>query len=278
MKELADKVAVVTGGASGIGRAMADAFAAERMKLVLADVEEKALAGAASELRAAGADVLPVATDVTQPAHVEALASAAQERFGRVHLVCNNAGVAPIAPLLETKLEDWRWVIEVNVLGVVHGIAAFAPLLVEQGEGHIVNTASSGGLITVPNFGAYVATKHAVVALSEVLYQELAGTGVGVSVLCPGLVATKIFESERNRPSDGGPTDYGAVGSQAQQNIAAMGCPPAEIAAHVVQAIHDERLHILPNPEVQPVLAERFRCILEGENPTPLDVLTQPRD
>jgi NAD(P)-dependent dehydrogenase (short-subunit alcohol dehydrogenase family) len=270
VQDLRGKVAVVTGAASGIGRGLADAFAAEGMRLVLADVEEATLAKAAEEIAKTGAQVEAIPTDVTSPEQVVALAGGARARFGTVHLVCNNAGVAPIAPVLETSLEDWRWVVNVNLLGVVHGIAAFAPGLVEQGEGHIVNTASSGGLITVPGFGAYVATKHAVVALSEVLYHELAGSGVGVSVLCPGLVATKIFESERNRPSDGGPTDYGEHGAAARQTIDAMGVPPAEIAEHVVAAIREERLHILPSPEVMPVIEERFRAILAGENPRPL--------
>ncbi len=263
MRDLKGKVAVVTGAASGIGRAMADAFAAEGMRVVLADVEEGALERAAEEV-AKSTDTLALVTDVSKPGQVEALAAATEERFGAVHLVCNNAGVCPIAPVLETSLEDWRWVLDVNLMGVVHGIASFGPRLQAQGEGHIVNTASSGGLMTVPNFGAYVASKHAVVGLSEALYQEFHGTGVGVSVLCPGLVATKIFESERNRPDDGGPTDY----PDAEPSRAAIphGAPPAEIAVHVVAAVKEERLHILPSPEVLPILAERFRCILEGEN------------
>lgn len=278
MRKLAGRVAVITGAASGIGRAMADAFAAQEMKLVLADVEQEALGRAAAELEAGGAEVAAVPTDVTRSDQVARLADATLDRFGSVHVICNNAGVAPIGPILETTLEDWRWVLEVNVLGVVHGIAAFGPLLVEQGEGHIVNTASSGGLITVPGFGAYVATKHAVVGLSETLHQELAGTGVGVSVLCPGLVATRIFESERNRPGDGGPTHYGEAGSQAQQAIETLGAPPAAIAEHVVQGIREQRLHILPSPEVRPILEERFRCILAGENPAPLTALPETGD
>jgi NAD(P)-dependent dehydrogenase (short-subunit alcohol dehydrogenase family) len=268
MEQLEGKVAVVTGAASGIGRALAEAFTAAKMRVVLADVEADALEQVAAELRNQGARVLAVPTDVTQADEVTALADAAEEQFGSVQLVCNNAGVAPIAPILETKLEDWRWVIEVNLLGVVHGISAFGPRLVTQGEGHIVNTASAGGLIAAPGFGAYVATKHAVVGLSETLYQELDGTGVGVSVLCPGLVATRIFESERNRPADGGPVEYGESGKQAQQAIAAAGVPPAEIAAQVVAAVREDRLHILPTPEVRPVIEERFRRILAGENPT----------
>ena len=264
MKDLSGRVAVVTGGASGIGWAMAEAFAAEGMRIVLADIEEEGLADAARRLTDAGTEVEAIRTDVTRPEQIESLANRAESRFGTVDVVCNNAGVAPIAPVLETRLEDWRWVFEVNLFGVVHGVSVFGPRFVARGSGHIVNTASAGGLVTVPGFGAYCATKHAVVALSETLAQELEGTGVGVSVLCPGLVATRIFESERNRPDDGGPVDYGELGANAKASIAQVGAPPAEIAKHVVGAIREERLHILPSPEIQPVIEDRFRRILGG--------------
>jgi NAD(P)-dependent dehydrogenase (short-subunit alcohol dehydrogenase family) len=267
MRDLRDKVAVVTGAASGIGRGLAEAFAGQGARVVLADIEEGPLAEAGRALEAEGAQVLCVRTDVTRPEELEALAAATETRFGAAHVVCNNAGVAPIAPILDTPIEDWRWVFEVNLFGVVHGIQSFAPRLVAQGEGHIVNTASSGGLLTVPGFGAYVATKHAVVGLSETLYQELAGTGVGVSVLCPGLINTKIFESERNRPADGGPAGYGAFAEGARQSIAESPNTPEAVAACVVEAIREERMHILPNEEIRPFVAERFRRILDGENP-----------
>lgn len=267
MQDFEGKVAVVTGGASGIGRAMAEVFAAEGARVVLADIEEAPLAKTARALEAGGAEVLAVPTDVTKPEALVALADATESRFGTTHILCNNAGVAPIAPMLETTLEDWRWVFEVNLFGVVHGIQAFTERLVAQGEGHIVNTASSGGLITVPGFGAYCATKHAVVGLSEVLYQELSGTGVGVSVLCPGLIATKIFESERNRPNDGGPTDYGEIGAGARKSIDETGHSPRDVAIAVAEAIREERMHILPNADVVPVVEERFRRIIAGENP-----------
>jgi NAD(P)-dependent dehydrogenase (short-subunit alcohol dehydrogenase family) len=267
VQDFRGKVAVITGGASGIGRAIAEALIAEGARIVLADIEESALATTAAELSKGGAEVHPVPTDVTQSEQLVALADAAESRFGATHLVFNNAGVAPIGLILETRIEDFRWVLEVNVLGVAHGIAAFGPRLVAQGEGHIVNTASSAGLVTVPGFGAYIASKHAVVGLSETLYQELLGTGVGVSVLCPGLVTTRIFESERNRPGDGGPSDYGDAGQAAQAALATMGMAPSEIAVHVLRAIRENRMYILPSPEVRPVLEERFRRILAGENP-----------
>jgi len=267
MQDLTEKVAVVTGAASGIGRAMAEAFAAEGARVVLADIEEGPLSEAGRSLEAGGAEVLCVPTDVTQPEDLVALADAAETRFGGSHILCNNAGVAPIAPMLETRLEDWRWVFEVNLFGVVHGIQAFAPRFKAQGEGHIVNTASSGGLLTVPGFGAYCATKHAVVGLSEVLFQELAETGVGVSVLCPGLINTKIFESERNRPTDGGPKGYGTFAEGALKSIAETPNTPESVAASVIEAIREGRMHILPNDEIRPVVEERFRRILAGENP-----------
>ena len=267
MQESSGKVAVVTGAASGIGRALAEAFAGEGARVVLADVEEAPLAEAGRALEEKGAEVLCVPTDVRDPAAVQALADAAEKRFGSTHILCNNAGVAPIAPGLGTTLEDWHWVFDVNLFGVVHGIQTFGPRLVAQGEGHIVNTASSGGLLSVPGFTAYCATKHAVVGLSETLYQELQGTGVGVSVLCPGLIKTKIFESERNRPADGGPTDYGAIGAGARKSIDETGSSPAEVATAVLEGIRDERMHILPNPEILPFIEERFRRIIAGESP-----------
>ena len=266
-EDLNGKVAVVTGAASGIGRAMADAFAGEGACLVLADIEEAPLVEAGRALEARGVEVLCVPTDVTQPDALVALADRSEQRFGASHILCNNAGVAPIAPMLNTSLKDWRWVFEVNLFGVVHGIHAFAPRLKVQGEGYIVNTASSGGLLSVPGFGAYCATKHAVVGLSEVLYQELDGTGVGVSVLCPGLIQTRIFESERNRPEDGGPDGYGSFAEAARASIVETPNTPEGVAAATLDAIRNERMHILPNEEIRPVVEERFRRILSGENP-----------
>ena len=202
MEDLQGKVAVITGGASGIGRAVAERAAAEGMKIVLADIEEGPLEQAVDDLGAAGAEAIGVRTDVADRASVEALRDRALDRFGAVHLVHNNAGIGLGGPIWEVTEEDWRWILGVNLWGVIHGVATFTPLLIEQGEGHIVNTASIAGLIVAPFLGPYNATKQAVVAISETLFKDLQTVAppVGVSVLCPGFVQTRIAESERNRP------------------------------------------------------------------------------
>jgi len=205
MERLEGKVAVVTGGAGGLGRAMAASFLNEGMSVVLADIEETALTVAADELSSSrpGAAVLPVVTDVTAADSVDALAEAARDRFGSFHVVCNNAGVGGHFGLSwELPLEEWRWVLEVNLWGVIHGIRSFVPGLVEQGEGHVVNTASLAGWSGPPAMSAYAASKHAVLGISESLRSELelSNTGVGVSVLCPGMVNSGIMASERNWP------------------------------------------------------------------------------
>ncbi len=275
MRDLEGKVAVVTGGASGIGRALADRFAAAGLKLVLADVEREALDRAVAELARGGAEAIGVPTDVRDPGAVRALADRTLAAFGAVHVVCNNAGVLPLGPILETTVEDWRWLVEVNLLGVAYGVAVFGPILVEQGVGHIVNTASAAGLLPPPGLGAYAATKHAVVGLSETLYLELQGTGVGVSVLCPALVNTQIVRSERNRPArDGGPRSYGELQQRFGKMLAAVGHPPEEVAERVLQAILADQLFILPHDEIKPVVEARYRRILAGENP-PRDAMPE---
>ena len=202
MEDLQGKVAVITGGASGIGRAVADKAAAEGMRIVLGDIEAGPLKLAVDDMTSTGAEVLGVVTDVSDRASVEALRDAALERFGAVHLVHNNAGIGLGGPIWEITEEDWRWILGVNLWGVIHGVATFTPLLLEQGEGHIVNTASIAGLIVAPFLGPYNATKQAVVAISETLFKDLqtVAAPVGVSVLCPGFVQTRIDDSERNRP------------------------------------------------------------------------------
>ncbi len=191
MEDLQGKVAVITGGASGIGRAVAERAAAEGMKIVLGDIEEGALAQAVDDLTAAGAEAIGVVTDVADRASVEALRDRALDRFGAVHLVHNNAGIGLGGPIWEVTEEDWRWILGVNLWGVIHGVATFTPLLIEQGEGHIVNTASIAGLIVAPFLGPYNATKQAVVAISETLFKDLqtVAAPVGVSVALPRLRA-----------------------------------------------------------------------------------------
>src|SRR5262249_18260593 len=196
MKEFKDKVAVITGAASGIGRAMADRCVQEGMKAVLADVELDRLTKTEASMKASGATVLAVRTDVSQARDVEALAQKTLEVFGAVHLLCNNAGVGTEAAIWESTLAEWEWVLGVNLWGVIHGVRVFVPLMLAQDtECHIVNTASMAGLISGPGLGAYKVAKHAVVTLSETLYHELAehGANVKVSVLCPGIVNTRIM-------------------------------------------------------------------------------------
>ena len=203
MDDLAGRVAVITGGASGIGLAMAERFAAEGMRIVLADVERPVLERAAAQLADAGVEVLAVPTDVSVAADVEALAAATLEHFGDVHLLCNNAGVGSRGlPVIELPLADFEWVVGVNLFGVIHGLQAFLPRLVANDVGHIVNTASTSAFSYLPRMGPYNATKAAVVALSETLRFELEAEGshVGVSVLCPSWVRTNISTSDRNRP------------------------------------------------------------------------------
>ncbi len=214
MKDFAGKVAVVTGGASGIGRALVDRFAREGMKVVIADVEQSALDRAVNELRGQNHEVIGVLTDVSRAESVEALAHRTVEAFGKVHVLCNNAGVlgGRPGPIWEATLKDWQWILGVNVWGVVHGLHTFVPIMLAQDEeGWIVNTASMGGL--VPGTGVYGVSKHAVVALSEALYSGLktSEAKVGCSVLCPIFIKTRIIEASRNRPAELADTDLPPV-------------------------------------------------------------------
>ena len=273
MRDLAGKTAVITGGAGGIGMAMARAFGAEGMAVVLADIEQVPLESAAAELATDGIPALGVVTDVTDPASVEALAAAAHDRFGAVHVLCNNAGVGPAGAVLDMPLEDFHWIIDVNLYGVLHGIKAFLPAMLEQGEGHIVNTASVAGLLTQPAMSAYNISKHGVVVLSESLHYELQmmGAPIGVSVVCPAWVPTAILHSERNRP--GGPavpsgpiTDR--VKAAGEQLMAASHRTVDEVADAVLDAVHDNRFYVITHPGIGPFLERRHEDIRLGRNPS----------
>ena len=273
MKELTGKVAVVTGAASGIGRALAERCVAEGMKVVLADLERPALEAAVGELRARGGAAVGVPTDVSQGAEVEALAAKAVEAFGAVHVVCNNAGVAVSGPVWEHTVADWEWVMGVNLWGVIHGVRVFVPLMLAQGgEGHIVNTASIAGLTSNPFMGVYNVTKHAVVTLSETLHKDLGlvGAPIKVSVLCPGFVNTRIADADRNRPAalqNPSETPRPVEMEQLVRNALATGLPPAQVAEHVLAAIREERFYVLTHPQFRPRVRERMEDVLEDRVP-----------
>ncbi|WP_342722616.1 SDR family NAD(P)-dependent oxidoreductase [Bradyrhizobium sp. B097] len=269
MRELAGRAAFVTGGASGIGLAMATAFAREGMKVMLADIETGALDKAIDALRVGGADVHGVVCDVADPASVDRAAQASFRAFGNVHVVCNNAGVAGGGGIDQISVDDWRWVIDVNLMGVVHGIRSFLPHIRAHGEGgHIVNTASMAGMNAGLGVSPYSATKFAVVSLSEGLSAQLKPLGIGVSVLCPSYVRTRIGESGRNRPERYGPrrqldpaSPMAAVVAEIARRLEA-GLDPASVAARVVRAIHDDQLYVFTHPGMRAEVEDRFAAIL----------------
>jgi NAD(P)-dependent dehydrogenase (short-subunit alcohol dehydrogenase family) len=271
MQHFSGKVAVITGAASGIGRALADRCTREGMRVVLADVEASALDKAGSELRAAGHEVLTVQTDVSSQESVDHLAQQAQAAFGNVHLLFNNAGVlgGRQGPIWESTLNDWRWTLGVNVWGVIHGLRSFVPRMLETGEeGWVVNTASMGGL--VPGGSPYGVSKHAVVAISEALYSHLEQRTdkVGCSVLCPIYVRTQILQADRNRPSE--LRDEGvARGTGRLASRIESGQPPSEIADATFEGIRNGQFYIWPGDEVDHIVRERFNHILERTNPNP---------
>lgn len=277
MESLDGKVAVITGAASGIGAAMARRFAAEGMNLVLADIEAGPLDELVDDLRAGGTEALGVVTDVSDAGSMDALAKNAFERFDRVNVVCNNAGVTgSSAPVAELTSADWQWVIGVNLMGVIHGHRVFQNHLMEHGDGHIVNTASVAGLTAFSGLAPYHATKHAVIALSEVVYSELeaAGSSVGISVLCPGFVNTRIAESSRNRPRDSseaftnGPLEMPEVQGLLRDFFASHQ-PPAEVADLVVDAVRQRTFYVFTGDRWSDAIAERHAAIQSGRNPRP---------
>jgi NAD(P)-dependent dehydrogenase (short-subunit alcohol dehydrogenase family) len=276
MTTLGTGAAVVTGAASGIGRALAGALAAEGMKVVLCDVNEPGLAEAAGELSAQGVECVALAADVSDPAAVEGLADFSFAQFGRVSVVCNNAGVSTMGKQWEIGIDDWDWVIGVCLRGVVNGVRSFVPrLLAQGGPAHIVNTASMGGLLTSPFLGPYAAAKHAVVGLSKGLRAELAGTEVGVSVVCPGLVRTPILEGMRaHMAGTGAGTDQGeevGVMFDALERGLQTGMPAEAAAQTIVRAVKDDQFWVLPNgavhlPSVQADFDEMLAAA-EGAGP-----------
>jgi NAD(P)-dependent dehydrogenase (short-subunit alcohol dehydrogenase family) len=282
MREFAGKVAVVTGAASGIGRGLAERFAHEGMKVVLADVEQDALDAVVKDLRQQGREVIGVLTNVARAEEVEALARRAVETYGGVHILCNNAGVAAGAPSVwEHTLKDWEWVIGVNLMGVVHGLHSFLPIMLAQDEeGHVVNTASVWGLVTRGS-AVYGVTKFAVVRLTEGLYYDLQARGAKVkcSVLCPGAVATRIAASGRNRPPElrNPVVDEEAARAEAQRRAEGVarfqqiGMPPAQVAEIVLDAIKQEKFYILTHPGILDGVRTRMEDILAQRNPSPQD-------
>ena len=271
MQNMKGRVAVITGAGSGIGRGLAIACGAEEMHLVLADIQADALADVVDELRTAGCDVGGMVTDVAERAQVDALAKFAFDRHGTVHLLCNNAGVIDDnLPSWACPPADWQWVLGVNLMGVVHGIEAFVPRMLERGEpGHIVNTASIGGLVTTTANTPYTVSKHAVIALSECLYKELEArqASIGVSALCPGWVATGIADADRNRPAA---RDLGAAEQGRRERLRAAigeGMDLLAVGRLVIEAVQEGRFYIKTHPHWDHTIEERFAAILDGRRP-----------
>ena len=277
MRSFARKTAVITGAGSGLGLALAHALADEGARLVLADINADDLAATESLLRAKGADCTSCVTDVATSRSVDALAKCAVMHYGNVHLLFNNAGVAVSAPVWESSEADWQWLIGVNLMGIVHGIRSFVPGMIAHGEfAHIVNTASVAGLITPPGFSAYTVTKHAAVALSEVLYQDLLArtTQIGVSVLCPAYFPTRIADSARNRPVDLRNPDSKStkveteIAAQVRHAVERGKLSADEIARITLDGIRAGRFYILPHSNIKRAIEKRMQNILLDQQPT----------
>ena len=286
MKRFEGRVAVVTGGASGLGRAMAQRFAREGMRIVLADVQQDALDATTAAFAANGHEAIGVRCDVSRQSDVDALRDAALAKFGAVHVVCNNAGVAPGGLAWENTLEDWQWCMGVNVYGVIHGLRSFVPLMLsQQDEGHIVNTASVAGLLSPPGMAIYCVSKHAVVTLTECLHHDLAGKTdrVKASVLCPAYVPTGIADSERNRPqelrnADRDKTPEDIARDELLRKAVTSGRITADTVGDLVfDAIRDERFYVLPHQRIKPAIEARMQDILLERAPTDLSK-PQPRN
>ena len=274
MRDVAGKVAVITGGASGIGLAMAERFGQAGIKLVIADIQEDAIERSVTGLRGKGFDVIGVRTDVTKYADVEALAQSTLTAFGKIHIVVNNAGVSITGPTWKMSLDDWRWVLDVNFWGVVHGVKAFTQILIDQGEpGHIVNTASLASYVGIGQHSPYCSSKAACLSISQSLYSELiaANTQIGVSVVCPGMVATDIHRSWRNRPAGDRPwSDREWNDDVFRQNSDAFqgaGIKPEYIADATLEAILENRFYVFRSEGVEVYLDSLLTPILKAENP-----------
>jgi NAD(P)-dependent dehydrogenase (short-subunit alcohol dehydrogenase family) len=280
MKSFQGRTAVVTGAASGFGLEVSRIAAARGMAIVMADVQADALDQAVAEITGLGAQVLPYRLDVSSAAAVEAMAAATRERFGAPHFVFNNAGVGGGGLIWETSLRDWEWVLGVNVMGVVHGVRVFTPMMLEAAradpsyEGHIVNTASMAGLLTPPNMGVYNVSKHAVVSLSETLYHDLrlVTDQVRASVLCPYFVPTGITQSERNRPTElknDKPTRSQIVARAMSDKAVSSGrVTAAMVAQFVFDALAEDRFYIFSHPQALANVQTRMEDIVAGRNPT----------
>jgi NAD(P)-dependent dehydrogenase (short-subunit alcohol dehydrogenase family) len=275
MQDLRGKVAAVTGAASGLGRAMALAFAREGMHVALADVDENSLAETERSARALGVRTLAMRVDVSKAVDVDNFAERTTTALGGVHVVCNNAGVSPVGAAWENSVADWEWTLGVNLWGVIHGIRAFVPRLIAQNEGHVINTASVAGLISPPGMGVYNVTKHAVVTLSETVHHDLQlrGAKVGISVLCPAFVPTGIADSERNRPA--ALANASSEKSEAQRAAEAMvkkavasgKISAAQVADAVLDAIRRERFYILTHERIKPAIRARMEDVLDERTP-----------
>lgn len=273
MKDLHGKVAVITGGGSGIGQGMAHALAARGMKIVLGDINDTRLRVVEAELAEGGTEVLPVVVDTTSAVSMQALAEATLDRFGRADVLCNNAGVVGGGDPWDGPLDMWEWVIGVNLWGVVHGVRAFLPIMRDQGSGHIVNTASMAGFFAMPGYVAYTATKHAVVGLSEGLYSEQQSLGgqIGVSVLCPGFVKTQLMSEPTWAPQSAGPapTDNPIVHGVEQMLTEGIkvGLDPRAVGELVAEAIHDDQFWILTDTTMSAGVMARYQGAMDQRNP-----------
>jgi len=259
MEDLSGKVAVITGGASGIGLATAEVLAREGCRIVLADIEAVSLDAAVAKIREIGVEAEGVVVDVADLASVQRLADTSFDRFGRVHVVFNNAGVAAAGPVVGMTHEDWRWVIDVDLWGVIHGVEAFTQRMIDQGEGgHIVSTSSFAGVVPNIGLGAYCVAKYGVVALMEVLQRELRGHGIGTSVLCPMRVRTNIDASGRNRHAEYGGPESQQYPEVDEEQMAGRVIEVEEVARLVVDGIKHNRLYLFPHEETRAFIRKRF--------------------